>query len=419
MLVACALTVPAEGPAASLGEATRTEPTVVLVSLDGFRWDYLDLVRPPNLLRIAKRGVRAEGLIPVFPSKTFPAHYTIVTGLYPGHHGIVSNDMRDPEIEDEFHLSNRKAVEDPRWWGGEPIWATAEKHGLTSAAMFWPGSEAPVGGTQPTYWHRYDGGVSYRERVDQVLAWLDLPPSERPRMVTLYFGDPNETSHRWGPTAPQTFEAVREVDARLGDLVHGIEERGLTASVNLVVVSDHGMADVVADQVVFLDDYVELKRGELFQQGALVQIFPRPGRLESIYNGLKDAHPRLAVYRPDDVPERYKLARHRRLPPILAVPDVGWEAFTRVRWAVQWATLKGDHGQDPSDPAMHGLFVAAGPAFLQDVRVERFESVEIYNLLATALGIEPAPNDGRLERVEHLLVESLRPAAAAGASSER
>ena len=241
--------------------------------------------------------------------------------------------MYDPVIGGRFDPGDRDAVADTRWWGGEPIWVTAEKQGVKAATMFWPGIEAEIAGERPSYWHRFDKGFSFVDRVAQVLAWLDLPAAQRPRVITLYFEYPNDVSHHFGPDARETHAAVSEVDGRIGDLLAGLEARGLREDVDLVITSDHGMAEVSIDRVVVFDDYVEFGEGELFEQGAVVQIFPNPGREET-------------------------------------------------------------HGQDPSDPSLHGLFVASGPSFKEGLRIERFESVEIYNLLAAVLELEPAPNDG-------------------------
>jgi predicted AlkP superfamily pyrophosphatase or phosphodiesterase len=384
------------------------EPTLILISMDGFRADYLELVEPPNLSRLAARGVRAKALIPAYPSSTFPCHYTLVTGLYPGNHGIVFNSMRDAELG-VFRHRDRESSRDSRWWGGEPIWATAERQGVTAATMFWPGSDLDTGSHRATYWHPYKGSFPYESRVEQVLEWIDLPPAERPRLITLYFQDPNKTSHRHGPEAPQTFDAVREVDARLGELVTGLEARGVLDRTNLVVVSDHGMAGVDSERFIVLDDYIALEPGEVFDQGAVLQIFPGEGREREIYEALRGAHPHLSVYRREEIPERYHLRDSPRAPPILGVPDAGWEVLTGgFLQRVQLSTLEGNHGQDPADPRMQGLFVAAGPAFRSGLVVEPFESVQVYNLLAAALELEPAPNDGEPDRLQHLLATECR-----------
>lgn len=384
--------------------AAQLEPILVLVSLDGFRWDYLDLVETPNLRQLAADGVRAEGLIPVFPSKTFPSHYSIATGLYPGNHGIISSNMVDSDLGAEFHMWDRAAVEDPRWWDGEPIWVTAEKQGVAAATLFWPGSETEVAGVRPSHWQRYDENLPFESRVEQVLSWLDLPVEERPRMITLYFEYPNDVSHHYGPEAPETFSAVREVDARLGDLVAGVEARGLSNVVNLVVVSDHGMAEVSLERTIFIDDHIDFKPGEVFDQGALLQVYPRPGRKGKLYKELSQVSDHLTVYRRKEIPERYHMRHKSRTPPILGVPDVGWEVAThKVYVADERSLIKGDHGQDPSDPRMHGIFIANGPAFRSGLVIDRLESVEIYNLLAAVLNLEPAQNDGTPGGLNHIL----------------
>jgi predicted AlkP superfamily pyrophosphatase or phosphodiesterase len=388
----------ARPPAAdSLGGAARRQlstPTLILVSFDGFRWDYLEHTETPNLDRLIARGVHAEGMIPVFPSSTFPSHYSMVTGLYPGHHGLVANDMRDETLGAEFHLADRNAVANPRWWGGEPIWITAERAGMRTGAMFWPGTEGKILGRRPTYWHTFDKAFPFEKRVTQVLDWLELPSDRRPQFITLYFEEPNDSGHRFGPGAAETLAAVRRVDGQLGDLVAGLERRGLADSVDLIVVSDHGMAAIAPERTVYLDDYVRFEEGELFDQGALVQIFPLPGREDLIYEALDGAHPRLAVYRRAEIPPRYHLAESSRVPPILALPDAGWEAVTHDAFAAWGGRLKGDHGQDPRSRDLHGLFVAAGPSFREGLEIGEFENVQIYNVLAAVLGIEPAPNDG-------------------------
>ena len=385
-----------EGAGGAAGAGER--PPLLLVSFDGFRHDYPELVPTPNFARLAARGVRAESLVPPFPSKTFPSHYTIVTGLYPGHHGIISNNMRDPRWPERFALADREQVQDGRWWGGEPIWVTAHRRGLRTAVYFWPGSEAPIAGVQPDVWFPYDGAVPYEERVQRVLAWLGQPPASRPAFVALYFDEPNGAGHRHGPLAAETRAAIRRADATLGRLLDGIDRLGV--EVNLIVVSDHGMAQNDPARVILLDRDVELFPDELLEQGALVQIFPRRGRAERIYRALARL-PHLAVYRRGGIPARLHLYDNPRLPPILATPEVGWEALTRRQAAA--GVIPGDHGQDPAHPDMHGIFLAAGPAFARGARVPAIEAVDVYGLMAAALGIEPAPNDGVPARTAGIL----------------
>lgn len=396
-MLACASAAPADG------DASRRSEAVILISLDGFRWDYQQLTATPHLDALAARGVQAEGLIPVFPSKTFPSHYSMATGLHPGNHGIVSNNMRDPRWEGNFRLGTEELTQG-RWWGGEPIWTTVHRHGMRAASYFWPGSDVLIDGDRPDYFYPYDGSVPYEDRVDRVLAWLRLPADERPAFVTLYFADPNDTAHRVGPEAPDALAAVRRVDDMIGRLQHGLEEHGLAASTDLVVTSDHGMAQMSTERVVVLDDYVELMPGEVFEAGSFLQIYPREGRDAEILAALQEAHPHLEVHAVDALPARYRLRGHPRLAPIIGIPDIGWSTVARAPSGDSWdGFLLGNHGGDPQHPDMAGLFIAAGPSFVVGHRVPAFENVEVYNLLAAALGIEPAPNDGDLSRVAGLL----------------
>lgn len=396
------LALPASGCAPATPPPAPAPGPLVLISLDGFRWDYPDLADTPNLDRLIASGVRAEGMIPVFPSKTFPSHYSIVTGLHPGHHGIISNNMRDPRWPEPFGLSARDQVNNPRWWGGEPIWVTAQKQGLTTAVYFWPGSEAPVQGIQPDTWFPYDGSVTWEHRVDTALGWFDQPAEDRPDLVALYFDEPNTAGHGYGPESAEALAAATAVDAALGRLFDGLAERAMLESTNIVVVSDHGMALNADERVIVLDDYVELEREEIFEIGALLQIFPNEGREGEIYDALVGAHPNLRIFRPEEAPPEFHLYNHPRLAPIMGSPDPGWEVVPGAALESGWAVV-GDHGQDPSHPDMHGIFIAAGPAFVNGSQVGRVHGVDIYNALAAALGIEPAANDGDPEQIVGVL----------------
>lgn len=386
------------GAAPGAGPAAEARPTpLVLVSFDGFRWDYPQHAPTPGLDRLAAAGIAAEHLVPVFPSKTFPAHYSIVTGLYPGHHGILSNNMRDPRWPEPFGLGSRDQVQDARWWGGEPIWVTAQRQGLSAAVYFWPGSEAPVGGMYADRWFPYEESVPYEERVDRVVGWL-AAEAQRPNLVALYFDEPNTTGHGTGPLSATTLEAVRRVDTMLVRLLDGLAAAGVAA--NVIVVSDHGMARNAESRVIYLEDYVKLAPNEVFEFGAMLQLYPLPGRERQVYEALAGAHPNLRVWRRDGIPARLHTAGSPRLAPIVGSPDAGWEV---VPSRGPGPPIAGDHGQDPLHPDMHGIFRAAGPDLRAGVVLPAIEQVDLYELMARLLRIEPAPNDGDPARIAGLL----------------
>jgi len=376
---------------------SHTAP-LVLVSFDGFRWDYVARTNTPSFDRLAAEGVHAERMVPVFPSKTFPGHYSVVTGLYPGHHGIISNNMRDPGWPEVFRHAARDEVQKGRWWGGEPIWITARRAGLKTGVYFWPGSEAPIDGIQPDWWFPYDEDVPWDDRVNAALEWLTLPPGERASFVALYFEEPNDSGHTYGPDAPETTEAVVRADAILGRLLDGLAERGLDA--NVIVVSDHGMAANDVSRLIVLDDYVTLFPDELFEFGAIGQVFPRSGREDEIFEALQGAHPELAVYRRGATPERLHLYDNPRVAPILLVPTAGWEVVPRSRLESGQPVIAGDHGADPTtNPDMHGIFYAAGPGLALGRALGPVAQVDIYDFMCHLLGLEPAPNDGVWNRI--------------------
>lgn len=380
---------------------------LIIISLDGWRWDYETRAPAPTLRALAARGVRATNLIPSFPSKTFPNHYTIVTGLYPGHHGMVANTVRDPATGRMFVRTNVAEVRDPMWWGGEPIWVTAQRRGLNAAAMFWPGSEAPIGGLLPRYWKPYDASFPPAERVDQVLQWLDLPEAERPGLINLYFSDVDSAGHDFGPDAREVQDAIRRVDGYLQRLVRGLIARNMMSTVNLVVLSDHGMAAVDDERVVVLDDHVAAADVDVVDINPTLGIFPRAGKDAAVYAALDGAHPRLRVFRARETPPQWHYRDHPRIPPIVGVIDEGWQILRRTTIndirAGRIRGERGNHGYDPALMSMRGLFVAAGPAFRSGATVPPFENVHIYNALAAALGVTPANNDGNLEVARSLL----------------
>jgi predicted AlkP superfamily pyrophosphatase or phosphodiesterase len=394
------------GPPATERSATpEPRPIVVLVSLDGFRYDYLDRYPSPNLHRIIAAGVRAP-LVAAFPTKTFPNHYTIVTGLFPEHHGIVENTMYDPVFDAQFGLSDTAAVADARWWGGEPLWVTAQRQGRIAASFFWPGSEAAIEGIRPRYWEHYDHRVPNATRVQRVLDWLALPEDRRPAFVMLYFSDVDNAGHESGPDSPEVRAAVLRVDSAVGLLLDGLGRAGLDSRVDVVVVSDHGMSPVAPDSVVAIDDYLPL---DLLARSVggnpLLGLWPRPGMEDSVYRSLRGKHPHLAVWRKAEVPERFHYRDNRRIAPILALADPGWSLTLRRADVTQHPDRfrGGAHGYDDTVSVMRAIFLGEGPAFRRGAVAPAFRNIHIYDLLAKILGLVPAPNDGSSDSTARLL----------------
>src|SRR5262249_7116376 len=269
LLLAILLVGACAGPAPkSRGAGPSTDP-VILISIDGFRADYLDRGLTPTLASLAASGVHADALKPSFPTLTFPNHYTIVTGLYPDHHGIVNNRMVDPATGKRFVYNDRTTTSDPSWWGGEPLWVSAENQGKHAATMFWPGSDVPIDGVRPEHCRRFDGKMPPAARVDQALAWLDLPSGQRPDFMTLYFEQVDHQVHEHGPDSTEADAALREVDAALGRLLDGLRQRGLADAANLVIVSDHGGTASGPDRVVVIDRIVDVAHIDVINSGVL------------------------------------------------------------------------------------------------------------------------------------------------------
>ncbi len=382
-----------------------TEPIVILVSIDGYRADYFDRYPTPNLRKLAQKGVRAAGMIPAHPTKTFPNHYTIVTGLYPSNHGIAANVMYDPVFDETFTMAKRHEVENPRWWEGEPLWVTAEMQGVKSGTYFWPGSEAPIKGVRPSLWKRYNGMVPGNERVDEVLSWLDLDPDERPRFITLYFSEVDSKGHQHGPASDEVAAAIERVDGYIGRLLEGIDDRKLTQYVNMIIVSDHGMAQTSPEKVIFIEDFIDPEDVHIIETTPALMINPKAGKAEEVYSELQDAHPALRVYRRGAYPEDWHWEGHRRIPQMVAMADEGW-SIVESRGAYKLGITRlspGVHGYDRQHLSMHALFIADGPAFVNRKQVAPFENIHVYPLVAHILSLAPAPVDGSLEAVAHLL----------------
>lgn len=384
------------GPYAS-DPYTKTEARVLLVSVDGFRRDYLDRANTPTLDRLASEGVLLDGLVPAFPTMTFPNHYTLATGLHPAHHGIIDNSFYAPDLHDWFSMTSTSAQRDPRWWGGEPIWITAERQGVTAGTHFWVGSEVRwEHGISQTWRVDYDGSIPFRERVDRVVYWL-AQPDNPPRLVTLYFNEPDHTGHEYGPDDVRVIQQIEEVDRTLSYLVQELQRRDLYSGTNLVVLSDHGMSALSPDRRVYVDDAVSTDRFVAHSWGALFTAWPRRFVDEEALLADLQTLEHASCHAKGAFPERWAFNEGDRVPPLVCVAEEGWELTTRAYEADNpGGYLGGTHGFDPADPEMHALFVARGPHFREGVTLPAVDNVHVYSLLARLLQVEPAENDGSL-----------------------
>jgi predicted AlkP superfamily pyrophosphatase or phosphodiesterase len=387
------------GAAPTLVQAAPA-PLTILVSIDGFRADYLDRGLTPNIAALAADGVRATAMRPSYPSLTFPNHYTLVTGLRPDHSGIVDNNMEDPREPGVKFSMSASVAHDPFWWDeAEPIWVTAEKAGIHTATMFWPGSDLPIHGVLPHDWKMYDKKFLADQRVDQVLAWLDRPAAERPRFVTLYFDEVDTWGHYTGPDSPEVNAALTRTDAAMGRLIAGLKAKGLYDGADIVVVADHGMAAISADRVVYIDDVVPEGAYRSVTFGSSMDIVPAAGHEAEVGKALLAAHPHMTCWRKDAMPIPLHYGHNPRVPPFVCLAQTGWMIETHAG-VKSHPVGKGAHGYDPADPAMAALFVAHGPDFAKGVVQPAFDNVDVYPLLAKLVGVTPQANDGTLSDLD-------------------
>jgi len=379
-------------------ESGTLDTYVIVVSFDGFRWDYSDLYETPNLDLMEKNGVKAEHLQPSFPTSTFPNHYTLATGLYPDHHGIINNSFYASELEGVYRIGDTDMVTNPDAYFGEPLWVTAEKQGVKSASYFWVGSEADIMGILPSYWYAYNESIPYLTRVDQVISWLKMPLNKRPGLVFLYFDEPDGIAHRYGPEHQETAEVVSYVDSVLGYLRSEISKLEYGELVNLIVLSDHGMGSFSSDKYVNLWEHIK----EQWTIGVVggnpvILIQPEEGCADSITTALNSVEG-ISVWQKADIPERLHYGNSPRFPGIVVLADSLWSIGTRT----DPLGYTGAHGYDNAFTDMNTIFYAEGPAFKENYSSTPFSNVEVYGIVAHILGLEPATTDGDIEKVRHI-----------------
>jgi len=392
---------------AALKAQSSSAPYVILVSFDGFRYDYVEKFNAPTFKSLYKKGAHAEAMVSSFPSKTFPNHYTIVTGLYPGHHGLVDNSFYDKARDAMYGMRDAEKVSDPYYYGGVPLWELARQQGMKSASYFWVGSELSAEARQPNYFFKFDDTVPNMARIDQTFAWLKLPESERPHMITLYFSFPDHEGHDVGPEAPETRNAVLRADSLLNKLITGLEKIDLP--VNLIVVSDHGMKEltVVKETYIVLPELFDTKNPSVkfANGGTQAHIYvSNQAKKDSLYNLLKakETEKNFKVYKKEDFPERwnYKNDRVGDLM-IAAVPGYYITTSTSISPNMVIGSKFGVHGYDPMVVTdMRGIFFAVGPNIKKGVEVAPFQNINVYPLVAKILGLKTPRIDGKFEVLE-------------------
>ncbi|MCX6230010.1 MAG: ectonucleotide pyrophosphatase/phosphodiesterase [Bacteroidetes bacterium] len=380
-------------------QKTEKQPYLIVISLDGFRWDYPEIYHLIHFDSIAKMGVKAHSVQPCFPTVTFPNHYSIATGLYPEHHGIVQNKFYDPALNLIYRIGDRKMVMDGRFYKGEPIWVTAEQQRLKSASFYWVGSEAVIKAVQPFYWKPYENKLPFNQRIDTLINWLQLPEKERPHLILFYLPEPDECSHDNGPVSPQTKAMVTTLDSLLWVLVVKIKSLPIGNQVNLIITSDHGMSAVSKDKNIMIDNYLKpqwIKGMYGYNPGYNIRV--NVNCIDSVYNALKII-PNLKVWKIKDVPQRLHYNKNQRIGDIVILADSSWSISRNTDKPVKGGT----HGYDNDNMDMHGIFYAFGPAFKQNYSRNTFPNIHLYALMAYILHLKPAKTDGKLSEIKDIV----------------
>ncbi|MBU2929631.1 ectonucleotide pyrophosphatase/phosphodiesterase [Winogradskyella psychrotolerans] len=401
----------------SPGSITKTDVSVVektpyllLISLDGFRWDYVEKYNPPNLSSFIKSGVKSASLIPSFPTKTFPNHYTIATGLYPDKHGLIGNIFYDYNKETLFNKRNPKMAEDGSFYGGSPIWVEANKAGIVTASYFFVGTEAKIQGIRPTYYYKFDNNVENEQRVNQTLDWLNLEETNRPHLITLYFGDMDKVGHTYGTRDEDKLKtALFELDKNLGDLFKGISETNLP--VNIIIVSDHGMGDQSTHNIIPIDS---IENDDLFmtiENGTIVNIHPKKAiEIDTVLQYLRLKEHNFKAYRTENTPGFEYIPTNKNWGAIQLIPDFGYHFWNQRRKDAlieDGVTTFGVHGYDSKYKEMHGIFYANGPAFKDGYEIHSIKNIHIYPLMCEILGLKiPESIDGDIKEIKSILKEN-------------
>ena len=384
----------------------RNKPYLILVSIDGFRWDYQNRYNTPALDRLAANGVRAERMVPVFPTLTFPNHYTIATGLYPKNHRLIGNTFPNKDQTKWYRMQDREAVQNGEWYSGVPVWVAAEKAGMVTAAYYYVGTEAKIQNIEMTYWNEYDASVPGIKRVTQVLDWLAMPVDKRPHFITLYFEDVDTAAHRFGPDSTQTVAAIEQVDGYLDTLFRGLEKMSIADQLYIVVLSDHGLLQVLPDTAPFIiDEHISLDGLAVIDHGSAAHIYfptPDPQRLVKIRDAINSVWKHGKALLRNETPARWHVTAAAGFAELIVQADPGYiVSSTADRFP---SNLKGHHGWDQEVDSMHATFIASGPRLPSGIQIEAINATDVYPLMMEVLGLQiTSPIDGDPAKLLQLL----------------
>ena len=354
----------------------------ILISFDGFRWDYLDRGLTPNMQKLIDRGVRAQSLQPCFPSKTFPNHISILTGMYPENHGVISNNIYDFNTGKKYKLSNETEIRNPKWYLGEFFWETAQRNGIKTASYFWPGSQLTAEYRRPDYFEEYEQNRPYKKRVDGIIDWLQLPYKDRPKFLTLYYSLTDTYGHRYGPDSPEVNSAISKLDSVTGYLLQRLSEIGKMDSTNIILVSDHGMTNVSSKRAINIEKILDGYNFYSSDFGPFMAINSDED-IDVICSILKKHENHYKVYKKENVPEYYHYSHHPFINPIVVIADLGWSLGTNRdenKYSGKEVT-EGNHGYINYALDMHGIFVSSGPDFKNHLRTGMLYNIDIYPML--------------------------------------
>ena len=391
--------------------AKDNQQYVLLISFDGFRHDYAEKYNLPNFHRMMKEGSYAKSMLSSFPSKTFPNHYSIITGMYPGHHGLVDNKYYDKKRNTYYSIGDRDKVEDPYYYGGTPLWQHLQNHGMKTASYFWVGSETPIEGQYPTYYHKYDGSVPNEKRIEEVMKWFRLPKDKRPRFVTLYFSLVDTEGHHTGPNSSELKKTVEEADRLMGIILDDLKE--IPLSITTIVTSDHGMTEMNSnpENLVFIDDIIKPIKDKIIyvNNGMHCHIYVKDGEdKEAIYQWLKNAFATkpVTVYKKENTPKRWHYNESDKIGDILLTTNAPVYMLPNANHPVAKKTKPwGTHGYDPyTTPDMGAIFYIIGDNIKKNYEIKEFENVNIFPLITKILGVpNPKDIDGNEKVLEKVL----------------